>query len=97
MVEEIKRDLRKELYERRELRSRVKSVIIETVKGTCPSCGEFKTLFHLRGEVTACEGCLEISASILMATRKPISREKMILALKLQKILKEAEWINDEG
>jgi len=90
-VEEVKGDLRKELYERRELRRRVKSVIIEMVRGKCPFCGEFKTLIHLRGEVTACEDCLEISASILMAARKPISREKMILTLKLQKILKEAE------
>jgi len=90
MVEEIKGDLLKELYERRELRRRVKSVIIETVKGTCRLCGEFKTLFHLRGEVTACEDCLDILTSILMVARKPMSREKMILALKLQKVLQEA-------
>jgi len=87
LIGEIEEDLRNEFRERRELNGRIKVLILQKARGTCPICGESEILIHLRGGITACRDCLEISADILRAAREPASREKLLLALKLQSSL----------
>ena len=86
LIEEIKDDLRRELKRKRE-RNRLINPLIQSIEtGECLLCGESKTVILLRGELSACEDCLNISMNLLRVAN-PITKEKLQFILKLQDLL----------
>ena len=86
--EEIKEDLRRELRQIRERNRRIKPFIQGRNSGVCQLCGESKTVILLRGGLSACGDCLDLSMDLLKVAN-PITKEKLQFILKLQKLLDE--------
>ena len=87
LVEEVRDDLRRQLRDKRELARRVQNLILKLEKGACPLCRESKTVIHLRGGLSTCKDCLDILENILSTACKPMTRQKLLAALELQKVL----------